>query len=142
MVLSTKIGVEERTRDIEKMIDLQSYDNLTITYARSFEEIEAIRAIWQQMQSQGANPTPDADIDRFLSVVKSLGADVQPYVMLVKQDGRPAAMMIGRVEKHPLEFKFGYKVLAKKTLKCLTIVYGGVLGGPDDALCIILLNEL
>ena len=137
-----KIDIEEKTVDMENTTAAQSCDDLTITYAGNPEEIEAIRTVWEQMQSQEASPVPDADIDRFISVVKSLGADVQPHIMLVRQGGRPTAMLVGRIEKRRLDLRFGYKVLAEKTLKCLTIVYGGILGGPDDTLCLLLLGEL
>jgi hypothetical protein len=69
-----------------------------IVTATNFEEIEAIRPIWEQMQSDEPHPIPNADIDRYLSVVKTRGDDVQPYIMVMKCGGRPVAIMIGRIE--------------------------------------------
>ncbi|OHB75431.1 MAG: hypothetical protein A2Z25_20980 [Planctomycetes bacterium RBG_16_55_9] len=115
---------------------------LEIAAARDLNEVEAIRPIWEHMQSQELNPAPDADINRYLSVLKWLGADVQPHVILAQCDGRPVAMVIGRIEEHPLDFKLGYKTLLSPKLRCLTIVYGGILGEPEGDLCYLLVGEI
>ena len=142
MVMSVETKVDKKSKNTENVSGIPSSNGLTIVYARNYEEIEALREDWKHIHGQEPHSTPDADIDRFLSVVKSLGPNVQPHVMLAKQGDRPVAMVVGRIEKHRLEFKFGYKVLAAKTLKCLMVVYGGILGGPDEALCSLLLGEL
>jgi hypothetical protein len=74
--------------------------------------------------------------------MKALGDEAQPYVVLVKFGGSLAAMAIGRIEQRPVVFKLGYKTISHPTLKCLSIVYGGVIGQPSRDLCILLLGEL
>jgi len=110
--------------------------------ARNFEEIEAIRAIWERIQRNEPYPVPDADIDRYLSVVKASGGDTRPYVMLVEADDRAQAMIVGWIEKRQINLKLGYKTLCRPALKCLSVVYGGVLGQPEDGLCALLVSEL
>jgi len=127
---------------MKKGFDIPYADGWQIVTARNLEEIEAIRPIWEQMQSNEPYPVPNADIDRYLSVVKTSGDIVQPFVMLVKNNGCPAAMIIGRIEKHRLNLKLGYKTLCKPALKCLSVVYGGVLGQPEGNLCSLLVVEL
>ena len=117
-------------------------DGLEIIVARTFDEIEAIRPIWEEMQSKESFPKPNADIDRYLSVLKASGNDIKPYVMIFRQNGQPVAMAIGRLEEHPIEVKLGYKVLLSPKLQCLTIVYGGILGQPGQELCSLLISEL
>jgi len=51
-------------------------------------------------------------------------------------------MVIGRVEKHPVKLKLGYKTLFKPKLRCLTVVYGGVLGQPTNEACAVLIRKL
>ena len=104
---------------MKKESDKQSSDEWKIIVAKNFEEIEAIRSIWEKMQRNEPYPVPNADIDRYLSVIKASGDDVRPYVMLLECNGNPAAITIGRIEKHQLDFKLGYKTLFSPALKCL-----------------------
>lgn len=113
-----------------------------ITTARSLDETEAIRPIWKEMQRNEPFPAINADIDRYLSVIKAAGNDLQPYITLVKQNGCPAVMVIGRIGKHALKLELGYKALFSPKLRCLTVVYGGILGQPKGDLCSLLVGEL
>ena len=113
-----------------------------IDTATNFQEIEAVRPIWEQMQHDEPHPVPNADIDRYLSVIKASGDDVQPYIMVMKCDGFPAAITIGRIEKRRLDLKLGYKTFFSPVLKCLSIVYGGIIGRPPAELCEVLIGEI
>ena len=121
---------------------MQFSSDYEIVAATNFEEIEAIRPIWEQMQRNEPRPVPNADIDRYLSVVKASGDDVRPHIMVIKCNDHPAAIMIGRIEKRRLDFKLGYKILFSPALKCLTIVYGGIIGRPSVKLCEVLIREI
>jgi hypothetical protein len=122
--------------------EIHSSDKWKVVVAKNFEEIEAIRPVWEQMQHTEPHPAPDADIDRFLSVVESFSDDVRPCVLLLKCEGLPAAMIIGRIEKHQLALRLGYKSLFKPTLRCLSVVYGGILGQPEGDCCSLLVGAL
>jgi hypothetical protein len=127
---------------METESDVKSCDGWEIKVASNFEEIEAIRPIWEQMQLDEPNPKPNADINRYLSVVKARGDSIRPYIMLFEHDGNPAAMIVGWVGKHQLELKLGYRSLFKPRLRCLSVVYGGVLGRPGSTMCSFLVGEL
>lgn len=116
--------------------------NITVAIAKSFKEIESLRSVWQLMQSEQPSPTPNADIDRYTSVVESTDGKVKPYVMLFKQDNRPVAMVIARTEDHLLSLKLGYQGLLHPRLKCLNVVYGGILGRVEGGLCSVVVDEL
>jgi len=113
-----------------------------IVTATNIEEIEAIRPIWEQMQRNEPCPIPNADIDRYLLIVKASGDDVRPYVMLLKCDDQPVAITIGRIEKRRLDFKLGYKTLFSPALRCLSVVYGGIIGRPSAEFCEVLIGEI
>jgi hypothetical protein len=117
-------------------------DECEIITATNFEEIEAIRPIWEKMQSDEPCPIPNADIDRYLSVVKTNGDDVRPYILVFKYDGRPVAITIGRIEQCRLDMKSGYKTIFSPALRCLSIVYGGIMGQPSAELSKVLIGEL
>ena len=121
---------------------MQFSGDYEIITARNFEEIETIRPIWEQMQRNEPRPVPNADIDRYLSVVKTSNGDMRPYVMLLKCDGQPLAITIGWFEKRQLDLKLGYKTLVRPSLRCLSIVYGGIIGQPSAELCEVLVGEL
>lgn len=127
---------------MKKDSDIQSSGEWKTVVARNFEEIEAIRPIWEQMQRNEPCPKPNADIDRYLSVVGARGDSIRPHVILFEHNGSPAAMIVGWVGKHQLELKLGYKALLKPSFRCLSVVYGGVLGQPDSELCPLLVGEL
>jgi hypothetical protein len=113
-----------------------------VSIARSVAEVEKIRHIWKQMQGNEPYPTINADINRYLSVLKVSGNYVRPYVMVLRQNGQPAAMMIGRIERRQLGLKLGYKTLFRASLNCLTVIHGGFLGQPDNNLCQFMIGEL
>lgn len=116
---------------------------MEIVIVRSLDEIEAIRPIWEEMQSNQSYPAINADIDRYLSVLESQkDQDIKPYVILLQRRGLTEAMVIGRLERHPIELKLGYKTLLSPKLKCLTVVYGGILGEPGEEVCSLLIGEL
>ena len=50
--------------------------------------------------------------------------------------------MIGRIEKRHLDIRLGYKTLFSPALRCLSIVYGGIIGRPSAELCEVLIDEI
>ncbi len=117
-------------------------DNLEITTYKSVEEIDTIRTVWAEMQSKEPSPVINADIDRYLVIIKTLGSEVKPHIILLKQNDQPAAMIIGRLEQHRFDLKMGYKTLFKPALRCISVVYGGIIGRLTSDICTVLIHEL
>jgi hypothetical protein len=115
---------------------------LEIIIVKSFEEIETIRQIWEQMQHNESKPALNADIDHYLSVVESLEKQVQPYVMVLYHNSDPKAMIIGRIEKQQITCRMGYTTIFKPSLRCLSVVYGGILGESSEHISSRLVREL
>jgi hypothetical protein len=86
--------------------------------------------------------TPNADYNRYVSVIDSMDGQVEPFIMYLKRDDVPLAMVIGRTQEHPLDLKLGYLTLLRPKLKCLNVVYGGILGRPEGQVCAALIDEL
>jgi len=124
-------NMSEKTTDIYK-----------IEVLRSIREIEDYRPLWEQMQAKENRPAINADIDRYLSVLKAIGDGVKPYVMLFSRNGQPEAIVIGRIESRRLNLKLGYKTLFNPSLNCLTIIHKGILGQPDNDLSQLIIGEL
>jgi hypothetical protein len=116
--------VEITTRQIAE-------DGLKIMTAGNVTEVEKMRSAWEQMQIKESYPSPGADIDRYLSVIEAKQGKARPYVILAVHRGSPSAMLIGRIERHCVNIKLGYKALISPALKCLVVVYGGFIGDSE-----------
>ena len=125
---------------IRKKLDIP--DNWELKVIRSLDHIETIRPVWENLHLQELSPTIDADIDRYLSVLKIWEGKSRPYIILLKQNDQPRAMVIGRLEKWPLPIRIGYKTILRPKLRCLTVVFGGLLGQPDEWVSSLLIREL
>ena len=112
-------------------------EGYAIKVAKSIEEVEDIRDIWQQMQWH-----PNADIDYYLAVVDSRNEIIRPHIITLYKNDCPVTMLIGRIENLRLELKIGYKVLFKPTVRSFTVVYGGILGETTNPNIEILIDEL
>lgn len=115
-----------------------------IDIIQSFEEIETIRPVWEEMQHKQSSPppNPNADIDRYLSVLEPIKDRVQPFIMLLRRNGYPEAMLIGRKGSTHIRCKIGYLTLLKPSLRCISIAYRGFLGQMKPEVCSILIEEL
>jgi hypothetical protein len=122
--------------------DTQPCDKWEIIVAKSIEDIEAVRDIWVQMQGAESLPALNSDIDHYLSVVESLKQAAQPYVIVLYYQGNPKAMVIGRIERQRITCRVGYTTIFKPSLRCLSVVYGGILGKPSDQISARLVHEL
>lgn len=117
-------------------------NKFSVTIIKTFEEIEAIRPIWEQMQNDEPHPSIDADIDRYLSVLDTTNGIFQPYIMIFSHDDKPEMMVIARVGKSSLHFRLGYKSLFSYQLKFLTVVHGGILGKVTAENCSTIILKL
>ena len=97
-------------------------DNFEIITARSLDEVNSIHSIWREMQNNEPYPVINADIDRYLSVLEASNDDVKPYIILLRHNGQPATMIIGRIARQPLKLKLGYKTLFNPKLKSLIVI--------------------
>ena len=113
-----------------------------IVIVRDLEGVERLRPLWKQMQLEEPFPAPHADIDRYVAGVKSSADKAQPYIVLAKRQGKPMAMTIGRIEWRTLRIRLGYKTLFSPKIRCLSVVYGGILGQPSDDCCETMIAEL
>jgi hypothetical protein len=98
-----------------------------IQILQNVKDVENIRSLWNQMQSAEKYPQVNADIDRFLSYIDMMDGQVSPYVLIFRRNNTPIAMIVGRIEDHCLPIRLGYKIILRLTMRCLVVVYGGVL---------------
>lgn len=113
---------------------------------RDFDQIEAIRQTWEKLHDEEPYPRISADIDRYLTTLKATNGAVDPYIIVLKEDGLPIAMLIGLVDKNHIKCTVGRWTLFKPELKRLSVVYNGIIGNQTEQTCralvVELLNEL
>lgn len=95
---------------------------MKIKHVTSEREIEQIEGIWENLQWH-----PNADKDYFLQVIRDREEIERPHIIVASR-GESVVMLVGRKERYPVEFTFGYHKLAAKEVDCITFIYGGVLG--------------
>ena len=120
-------------RDCEKYLS----GDFSIKVINRIEELEVIRGFWEKMQWH-----PDADMYFYLDFIDLHQGFVSPHVILLSRDGQPSALMIGRIQKVPLDWKIGYKIVYKTPVRSLGIPYGGILGDLSYPNCMALVKEL
>ncbi len=113
-----------------------------IQIVRSLEAIEAIRPFWRALQSQDSRAVLDSDIDRYLSILKYSEDQSKPFILLLKQNDQIRAMVVGRLGEEQVHVRLGYATLMRPKLRCISVVYGGVLGQLDEQVSLILIRGL
>ncbi|MFZ0300335.1 MAG: GNAT family N-acetyltransferase [Candidatus Sulfotelmatobacter sp.] len=109
----------------------------SVSVIRSYQEVEQLRQTWAGWQRH-----PNADIDFYLLVCRSRPEILRPHVIVLYREGRPEAMLVGRLVKGTIDLSVGYGKMLKVPARLLTIVYGGLLGDLSSENCKILVTEL
>ncbi|WP_181397377.1 GNAT family N-acetyltransferase [Cryobacterium arcticum] len=99
-----------------------------MTVATTTEQVEALRPLWQSMSVSNL----DADIDYFLAVVAHLPGVIAPHVLSVERPGRPAMIIVARLERHVFPVTVGYTELLRPHLKTVVVSFDGILGAQSE----------
>lgn len=90
---------------------------------RVLAEVDELKDFWARCPTHR-----DADFDFYLFYLRNSPEVVRPHVIVLYHDGRPHAMLVGRLENRGVDIRFGYIRLIRLRLRTLTFMYGGVLG--------------
>ncbi len=114
-----------------------SQDLYSISVAGTVEEVEEIRDIWESMQWHYRG-----NIDFYLAELQSENGNARPHVMLLRREGQPVSMLVGRIENQRLAFRIGYKVVYRPKASSLVILSGGILGDTSPSNAEVLVKDL
>lgn len=117
-------------REIEK-------GNFQIGVARSSPEVEALRDAWSKWPGHR-----DSDIDFYLMILQSYPEVLRPHVITLYRDGKPEAILIGRLEEKKFPFRLGYLTLFHPKVRCLDFVYDGLRGNASAQNAEMLVREV
>ena len=99
-----------------------------IEVARTFEEVLALRQVWELLQS----PFVTSDLEFILTYVKKTPGVIRPHAVVLRDDSGPIALASGRVEDVRLPARLGPKTVLNPEVRALTITYGGFMGQVDE----------
>lgn len=102
---------------------------------RTLPELEEIRREWESWPGHR-----DSDMDFFSTVVSSNPGTVRPHVIVAYRDGRPHAILIGRIDLTTLPLRIGYWRLPSPRVRLLTFVIGAQRGNCSAEASEILLG--
>ncbi|MFZ0496596.1 MAG: GNAT family N-acetyltransferase [Methylocella sp.] len=95
---------------------------------RALAELDELKDFWASCPTHR-----DADFDFYLFYLRNSPEVVRPHVIVLYRDGRPHAMLVGRLEKRGVDIRLGYMRLIRLRLRTLTFMYEGVLGDISAA---------
>jgi len=100
----------------------------TVEVVKTIEGVLALRGVWCTMPTE-----LDSNIDFYLEVLESRRGEVlKPHVIILKKDGIPQSILVGRAERKPLKIGFGYKQISLPPVRWLSFVHGGLLGESSE----------
>ena len=109
----------------------------TIKILENSDDLNSIRNSWTDM-----NHHPNADPDFYIAILNERKEILRPHVMVLYDDQKPQAMMIGRVESRRMAIQIGYMPVYSPKVLSLTILHGGLLGNFTHETSEIFVKEL
>ena len=118
-MLNAQSQAESRESDAAR----QRTTETSVRILRSAEEIENIRGFWSAWSGER-----DSDIDIFLELFRGDQVRQRLHVLVVEQDGKPIALMAGRIVRRHLAFRIGYFTIFNSLTNVMTFPHGSLRG--------------
>jgi hypothetical protein len=99
----------------------------TIEVVKDLGEVSALRGAWEEMCQD-----PNADIDFYRTIIQSRGEVLRPHVIVLKRNGIVRSILAGRLERKEFDAELGYKKIRLASVRCLTLIHGGLLGEESE----------
>jgi len=109
---------------------------------RSIDALAGLRSDWLQLRENTGQIAPNADPDRYGTVLNHMGNHAQPYVVLVRDKTGPRGALIARLTRRRPQYRVGYARVRGPRLRYLDVLYGGILGAGDPAIRTLLVQHL
>lgn len=123
-------SVVEPTNSVNAVSAAADDLGVTVRILRKTSELEELRETWTAWGGQ-----KDSDIDVLLGLVQSRDEVLNPHVVVICRNGKPDAMLIGRLERRKIAFKIGYLPIFKERSRVITFQRGALRGNPSDENC-------
>jgi hypothetical protein len=110
--------------------------SLLVRVLTSLPELEEIRRVWESWPGNR-----DSEIDTYLKFLQLNPGTVRPHVLVVDREGRPDAILVGRIDHSFISCRLGYLQL-KLPAKILYFVYGALRGNPSEENCDLIVGSI
>jgi CelD/BcsL family acetyltransferase involved in cellulose biosynthesis len=101
------------------------------TVARTFEDLEALRPLWEGSSWRRV----DADPDFFAAFARGSAHVIRPHVVRLEGEGDgPQGLVVARLEDANVSVRVGYKTVYRPRLRLLVVAHGGFAIGDREQL--------
>lgn len=109
---------------------------LNVRVLKTLPELEEVRAQWESWPGNR-----DSEINSYLTFLRSNPATVRPHVVVVYRNGRPDAILVGRVDLGHIACRLGYlRLNLPATVMCF--VYGALRGNTSNENCSLIVSSI
>ena len=109
---------------------------VAVSILRTVPELERIRTAWQSWPGNR-----DSSMESHLSFLESHGETERPHVIVVERDGKPDAILVGRIDRGRIACRLGYLHLDLPA-RILCFVYGAFRGNATRENSELLVNSV
>jgi hypothetical protein len=122
--------------DMDKSLLNRCSPAASVKVLRTVAELEGIRGEWESWPGNR-----DSEIDTYLMCLQSIPATVRPHVVVVEREGKPDAILVGRIDLSHISCHLGYLRL-NLPAKILCFVYGALRGNASKENCDLIVNSV
>jgi hypothetical protein len=108
----------------------------SVKVLRTLPELEGIRREWECWPGNR-----DSEMDTYLTCLRSIPATVRPHVVVVEREGKPDAILVGRIDLGHVSCHLGYLRL-NLPARILCFVYGALRGNPSRENCDLIISSI
>jgi len=121
---------------------MSSQPELKVSVVRDLDGVENLRGVWEELESTLTHIDPNANIDHFRTVVRTLDGVQRPHILVLEEAGVPVALVAARIDRERMPYKIGYKTIFAPKVSNLRVVYGGTLAADVAPYAELILKEL
>jgi hypothetical protein len=103
---------------------------------RAIPELEEIREVWESWPGNR-----DSEMNSYLTFLGSNPGTVRPHVLVAYRDGRPDAILVGRIDRGRIGCRLGYLQLNLRA-QIMCFVYGAFRGTPSNENFDMMVSEI
>ena len=108
----------------------------SVKVLRAVTELDTLRREWESWSGNR-----DSEMDTYLACLRSIPTTVRPHVVVVEREGKPDAILVGRIDLDHISCRLGYLRL-NLPAKILCFVYGALRGNPSKENCDLIVNSV
>ena len=111
-------------------------DEVCVRILRTIPALETIRQAWESWPGNR-----DSEMESYLRHLQSSGVTERPHVIMVEREGKPDAILVGRIDRGQISCRLGYLHL-DLTARILCFVYGAFRGNASRENSVLMVNSV